>query len=146
MECQLHPDLKLDPLKDSGLVSVRLRIVTREVLQYGNVDMLSGFEISFKDFRYTSPLALNPSINATLKACTTQVIIRMDATHTSALRAGLYFAAFLAQLADGVVYMPRSDAYLDHEQALAHITQEVKQYETELPPEDWRVVPFSRWP
>jgi hypothetical protein len=133
MECQFHPNFSLDPLKDSGPVSVRLRAE------------LSGFEISFKDFRYGSPLSVHPTINQKLKACTKQVIIRMHAKPTSALRVGLYFAAFLAQLTDGIVYMPRSDDYVDDEQALAHIEQEVTTYETELPPEDWSVLPFTVW-
>lgn len=145
MECQFHPEFALNPHKDSSQIAVRLRMQTSEIPQFQNVEILSGFEISFKDFRYTAPLSVSPATNEKLKACNKAVTIRMHATHTSALRVGLYFAAFLAEATDGIVYMPRSDDYLNPPDALAHIVHEITRYETELPPQDWNVVPFTAW-
>jgi hypothetical protein len=144
MECEFHPAFALDPAKDAGSVSVRIRV--RSSSQYEDADMLSGFEISFKDFRYSSPLSVDPKANEKLKACTRLITIRMHATPTSALRVGMYFAAFLAELTDGILYTPRSDKYLEAKPALEQVAQEIATYEMELPPEDWSIVPFTSWP
>jgi hypothetical protein len=138
MSCQFHPAFALDPSRDSGFVLMRL--------VYDNQDMLSNFEISFREFRYTAPLAMSPTTNEKLKTCTKMVTIRMHATPTSAFRAGMYFAASLAAVADGVLYTPRSDNYFEGDLALQQVKQEVETYESGLSPEDWNVVPFSTWP
>lgn len=146
MECQFYPDFAMDPAKDSGMVSLRLRVHGAGVRQYENVEMLSQFEISFKDFRYTAPVSVDPSINEKLKGCMKQVVIRMHANPTSSFRAGMYFAAFFAEAANGVVYNPRVDSYLEPAQALEEFGSSVRIYEIELSPEDWMTVPFSAWP
>lgn len=144
MHVQFHPAFELDPANDSGIVPVRLRI-EGAVPQYGESDTYSEFEISFKDFRYTSPVSVEPAINQKLKTCTKVVTVRMHATHTSAFRVGLFFAAFLAEVTDGIVYTPRSDAYLQSDEASSQFGQEIMQYENELPAQDWRIVPFNDW-
>jgi len=108
-----------------------------DVPQYANADTVSGFEISFKDFQYTSPVSVNPAINKKLKNWTKQVVIRMHANPTSSMRTGCYFAAFLAEVCDGVVYTPRSDQYLEPPQALEQLSNDVAKYEMEVPPQDW---------
>ncbi len=140
MECQFDQQFSLDPSRASGMVSVRLSVHGSDVPRYANVAMLSGFEISFKDFHYTSPVSVNPAINLKLKGCTKQVIIRMHANPTSSLRTGCYFAALLAEVCDGVVYTPRSDQYLETPQALEQLSQDVARYEMEVPPLDWIIV------
>lgn len=141
MECQFDQQFSLNPSKDSGMISVRLRVHGSDVPQYANVDMLSGFEISFKDFQYASPVSVNPAINQRLKGCTKQVIIRMHANPTSSLRTGCFFAAFLAEVCAGVVYTPRSDQYFEPSQALEQLSQDVVRYEAEVPPQDWAIAP-----
>jgi hypothetical protein len=145
MECQFHPGFALDFAKDPGEVRLRMRVRNSSLSPYQRDDMLSNFELAYKDFRYTSPLAVNPATNEKLKSCTKQAIVRMHATHTSAYRAGMYFAALLCEAANGVVYMPRSDLYLESAEALGYVKEEVEKYESELPVEDWRVEPFTGW-
>jgi len=140
MECQFDQQFLLNASTDSGMVSVRLRVHDSDMPQYANIDMLSGFEISFKDFQYTSPVSVNPAINQKLKSCTNLVIIRMHANPTSSMRTGCYFAAFLAEVCDGIVYTPRSDQYLQAPQALEQLSQDVAKYEMEVPPQDWMIV------
>ncbi|HEY9793802.1 MAG TPA: hypothetical protein V6D22_25625 [Candidatus Obscuribacterales bacterium] len=144
MQCEFNPRFALNPAKDAGLVEARLSMPG--LSQYGDVEMLSSFEISFKDFRYASPLSVDPKANEKLKACTAVVTVRMHATPTSAVRVGLFFAAFLAELTDGILYTPRSDNYFQATQALEHVLQEVAAYETQLLPEDWSIAPFISWP
>jgi hypothetical protein len=146
MECQFQPGFALDALKDAGMVSLRLRVRGQGIPQYENVEMLSEFEISFKDFRYSAPVSVNPRINEKLKSCTTQVVIRMHARPTSSVRSGMYFAVFLSDTCGGVVYNPRVDQYLEPAQALAELSEVVRKYEMELSPEDWVTLPFSEWP
>ena len=146
MECQFDPRFALDPAKNNGWVHVRLWVSASQVPQYQGVNLLASFEIAFKDFRYSGPLSVNPAVNEKLKACTQLVTIRMHAQPTNTLRAGMYFAGFLAEQADGIVYTPRTDKYLEPVQALEQIAQEVKTYETELPSQDWSFVPFDSWP
>jgi len=145
MQCEFDPKFVADPFSDASTVQVRLRINSSAIPQYENVDMLSGFEISFKDYRYASPLAFSPTTNEKLKHCTKVAIVRMQAIPTSALRVGSYFAAFLAEQTDGVLYTPRSDRYIEGQQAVEQIKQEITTYETELPRHDWKVVPFTAW-
>lgn len=145
MQCQFHPNFALDSVSDSGVVPLSLRVSGSEMAQYENVEMLSSFEIAFKDFHYTSPPAFNPGINEKLKKCTKQIIIRMNAVPTSSLRVGLYFASFVAQVSDGIVYFPRSDDYMDAAQALDLVAQEVTVYERDMPADAWSVEAFSGW-
>lgn len=145
MDCQFHPEFSLDPSKEAGMLSVRLRVNAPDSSPYSDTDMLSSFEISFKQFHYKSPVALSPAVNEKLKTCTMQVIVRMHATPTSAFRTGLYFAAFLAELTDGIVYTPRFDKYLEPQEALEQFTHEIAVYEAELPAEDWTIFPFVGW-
>src|SRR4051812_12154714 len=70
MECQFNPTFALDSEKDSGPVALRLKVNSPEIVQYKDTDMFSGFEISFKEFRYALPLSVNPVANQKLKACT----------------------------------------------------------------------------
>jgi hypothetical protein len=145
MQCEFDPKFAADPFAEEGAVQVRLRVNSSPVPQYENVDMLSGFDISFKDYRYASPLAFSPTTNEKLKHCTRVAIIRMQAVPTSALRVGSYFAAFLAEQTDGVLYTPRSDRYVDGQQAVEQMKEEITSYETDLPRHDWKVVPFTAW-
>lgn len=144
MHVQFHPAFELDPAKDSGVVPVRVSI-DAAASRYENSDMHSEFEVSFKGFRYASPVSVEPAVNQKLKSCTKVVTIRMHAAHTSAFRLGLFFAAFLAAATDGIVYAPRSDAYLNPEEAIRQFTEEIATYESELLPQDWRIAPFSDW-
>lgn len=130
MDFQLHPDFELN---SSGTVQARLGTE------------LSSIEFSFKDFRYTAPVSVNPAINHKLKQCTKVVTIRMHATHTNAFRVGLYFAAFLAEVANGIVYIPQSDDYVEPQQAIVQFGDQIKTYESELSLQDWRVVPFREF-
>jgi hypothetical protein len=107
--------------------------------------MVSELEFTFKDFRYTSPPSVNPAINQQLKNCTKVVTVRMYANHTNSLRSGLFFVALLAHVSGGVVYAPRSDEYLDPNEALAQFISDVSAYEKDLPSDDWRIVPFTGW-
>lgn len=145
MICQFHPRFTLNPGKDAGLVEARLQIVEAKPENYTIADMRSRFEIAFKEFRYVSPLSVYPAVNQALKACSKQVIIRMHAVPTSALRLGLYFAAFLTDVTNGVLYIPRSDDYLDPPQAVEYAQKEIHTYESALPAEDWTVEPFISW-
>jgi hypothetical protein len=145
MEVEFHPGFALDANRDAGKVMMRMHVDASDIPQYDDKDMASELEFSFKDFRYSSPPSVNPAINQQLKNCTKVVTVRMHATHTNSLRAGLYFVALLADVAGGIVYAPRSDAYLEPKQALAQFAQEVAAYEKDLSPADWRVVPFTGW-
>jgi hypothetical protein len=144
MQFETHPSFAMDQA-GSSKVPAKLRIDSAEVAHYQNVDMQSEFEIAYKDFRYGSPLSVRPAINEKLKTCTKVVTIRMNATHTNSLRVGLYFAAFLAECTNGIVYAPRSDDYLEPAEAVEGFAQEVTSYEKVLPPEDWKVSTFESW-
>jgi hypothetical protein len=146
MECEFQPGFELNPTHDSGLVMMRLRVLDQETTPYENTDLVSSFEIGFKDFRYTAPVSVNPAINEKLKGCTKQVIVRMNADPTNSLRAGLFFASFLAEATRGIVYTPRSDQYVEPEQALEQSAHEVANYEDGLAPQDWITSPFTAWP
>jgi hypothetical protein len=145
MDCQFHPNFAMDPSRNVGMVFVRLRVMGDDVPQYKDLDLLSKFEIAFKDFRYTAPVSTNPVINERLKRCKTMVVVRVHANPTSSYRAGLYFSTFLAEANDGVVYIPQSDQYLEPAQALVQLPKQVSTYEAQLPPEDWMIERFTSW-
>jgi hypothetical protein len=147
MRLAFGPHFSLDRVTNSGVIVMRLSLMDGPgTARYHAVDLFSEFDLTIKNFKYNSPLSVDPAINLKLKSCTNVVQVRMHANHTSSLRTGLFFAAFLAEITDGIVYAPRSDAYLAPHEAIAQFREEVETYEANLPDKDWRIVPFDSWP
>jgi hypothetical protein len=143
MQIEFHPSVRLTTA--NGFIASNLLMQSAAVPQYDDAPMYSEFEFSSKPYTYTAPLSVNPAINERLRTCSRVCTIRMHATHTNALRVGLYFATFLADVTGGVIYTPRSDEYLEPEAAIQSFTTEIDKYERELPPTDWRVTKFVDW-
>lgn len=147
LRLQFEPGLDVDVLTNKKAVIIRSRVSfdSQPPARYPSDEMLCEFELQLKDFRYSSPVSVDPLINQKLKACSRVTIVRMHSTHTIAFRIGMLFAATVAQLTDGIVYAPRSDAYLEPAVALEQFDTEIAVYEQELPEQDWRNVSFSSW-
>lgn len=146
MNLAFHPAFTLQSVPAPTIVSSRFSVHDDVgMAQYQNVQMLSEFELTMKEFKYGAPLSVDPAVNEKLKWCRFVVTVRMHGAHTNAFRVGMFFAAILAEAADGIVYSPKSDAYLAPEIALRQFSNEIATYEKGLAAEDWRVTSFNSW-
>ncbi|PWU01916.1 MAG: hypothetical protein C5B52_06515 [Bacteroidetes bacterium] len=80
-----------------------------------------------------------------LKHCTNDTLINWVPSHTSELRVSLFFAAFLAEQAGGIIYDPQNERYLTPRQALEIFPNEIEEFELSVSTEDFVLDRFEEW-
>ena len=80
-----------------------------------------------------------------LKHCTNDTLINWAPSHTSEMRISLFFAAFLAEQAGGIIYDPQNERYLNPQQALETFPMEIEEFEQSVSTEDFVLDKFEEW-
>lgn len=138
-------------------------------------EIITGFELLFGDYNYETALnesnewteiskksiisrlfkseqkskkpnfIVNEYIDSFLKNCKKDYLISWQTHNKSELRISLFFAAFLAELSDGVIYDPQNNRYLTGEEALKTFPTEILEYEESFTQENFKVERFDEW-
>lgn len=80
-----------------------------------------------------------------LKNCQKIIMINWKPWSKCDLRISLFFAAILAELANGVVYEPQSGRYLGAAEALQTFPLEIEDYEQSFTDQEFTVEKFEGW-
>ena len=80
-----------------------------------------------------------------LKLCNKNVFLSCKSHNKSELRVSLLFAAFLAELTNGIVFDPQNGKYLNGIQALETFPSQIEEYENSFSEEEFTVNKFEDW-
>jgi len=137
-------------------------------------EIITGFELLFSDYDFEEDLksiqrqtmlgekksflsklfggrktvtsiVADKDIDKLLKQCKKNVLLNWKPWNKSNLRISLFFAAFLAELTDGVIFDPQNGHYLDGHQALQIFPSEIDEYEQSFSTDEFEVEKFEAW-
>jgi hypothetical protein len=80
-----------------------------------------------------------------LKNCKKVITVNWKSWNKSELRTSLFFAAFVAELTDGVIYEPYNGRYLSATDALQTFPMEVNEYEQSFTKDEFTLNAFEGW-
>jgi hypothetical protein len=174
MDCEFHPEFSFDQESDEGFLPIKMQVRSQNADLYGNIAVLTGFELSIEDYDYDAEqldkqresqkpgflaklfgkkvtskeepgFVARNEFDDVLKTCHKQISIFIHASPTGGYRIGMYFAAILAELTDGIVYDPQADEYFDSRAAINRCPDDVLALEKVESKLHWSLVPFQSW-
>ena len=80
-----------------------------------------------------------------LKFCDKDIFINFKSHNKSELRVSLLFAAFLAELTNGIIFDPQNGRYLNGQQAIETFILEIEDYENSFSENEFKVNKFEKW-
>lgn len=87
----------------------------------------------------------NATLDEKLKACTKEIIVSWKSTNVSELRVARFFAAFLTELTDGVIYDPQEGGYYDANKALVVFPKKIQEREKNTAQKHFILDKFEEW-
>lgn len=87
----------------------------------------------------------NEALDQQLKCCNTIIHLNFKTHNKSEMRISLFFAAFLAELTNGVVFDPQNGSYLSGKDALEKFIETIADYENSVTANEFQVAKFDNW-
>ena len=141
MTVDFHPDFQFDEEIDKGFLPIKFNISNSYITSsnHSDQDPVSGFELYFDDYNYQQEVeelsdadekyVASQELDNKLKTCNKTVSISFKAGDESEFTLSAFFATFLTELTDGIMYDPQTGKYYDGESALRFFPKSVDAYE-----------------